>query len=170
MKNLIYYGLILLIATYLGLMLHQYPSYLFIQMAQWVIKIPLWLTIIGLLIIFWLIHTLCHLYFTLFNSHGSVRHWYQQRTLKKTQLLTLNGLLFLWLGYWQKAEKFLLKGASANHDNVIINYLALAKTAKAQAHHYDKYLNQAKKRLANQPPYYHMAVALREACLPIQQQ
>lgn len=164
MKRFIFYFIILVIAVWLGIIIHRDPGYILITYQSWSLETTLWFGILAILVFFLL------LYFLLRFFHGTSRlsekwqHWLERRSEKKSNQLTFQGLLELAEGKWKQAEKSLAKGVKHSR-NPLINYLGAAKAAQHEQlfEERDNYL-----RLAHQNcTQAEIVVALTQAQLQV---
>jgi len=164
MKKLFIFLFILLTAVSIGLLMQHDSGYVLINYSEWLLEMPLWLTLLGLGAAFFVLHKLLNL--PRFSSRllSQYRLWSEQRQYHKIQQQTNHGLIQIAEGNWKAAEKILLKAASKT-PAPLINYLAAAKAAQEQGHYEqrDEYL-----RLAHRStPNAEVAVGLTQAQLQL---
>lgn len=144
MLRLIAILLILLCSIYLSVLFTQQANTVLLVYQQWIVKMPLWLFLIGLLVVFILTHVLLRGLGFFRNLIQSFHHWLeryrQNRAIDKTQ----RGFLALIEEQWSNAEHLLLTGIDqAKHP--VVNYLYAAEAACAQKsfNRCDLYLQKA---------------------------
>src|SRR5665213_489385 len=91
---------VLVLATGLGVIVHQDPGYALFSFGDWTMEMPLWvalilfvLSIAVLLFILWVIQVV-------FTSKTKVKQWWKNRQEQRARLLTYRGLLALAEGRW----------------------------------------------------------------------
>lgn len=124
--------LLLLIALVLGAWTGQMmltdAGYVLLAYNQTTVETTLWVFLVGLIIAFTLLHVLFNLLFNLKLPTGKWRLWRSASRQRNARKKTLQGLLALSEGEWQKAQMALTRSAQ-DADIPLINYLAAAKAA-----------------------------------------
>lgn len=166
MRRLIVLLIFLVTSVWLGLTVLKHPGFVFVVYQPWMIQMPLWVALIGFIIIF-------GTFYALIDSVDQVQLWWfrlknwmrwrrEHRAYSKTQ----HGLALLIEGRWAKAEKLLLGGVKKSIDP-LMNYLGAARAAQAQQalDRRDQYLREA--HLA--APNAELAIGLTKAELQLEQ-
>ncbi|NVJ50934.1 MAG: hypothetical protein HWE11_11140 [Gammaproteobacteria bacterium] len=140
-----FYFLIALVAgAILAWIIKDQHGYLLIAWDKTTVEMRLWLACFlfviysfGLFIISWLM-------LTLKRSGRRVKRWTVQRGSQKSRSQTINGLIALTEGHFEKAEQWFQK-ANLKSDSRLINYLLAAKAAQEQGNFRarDLYLQKA---------------------------
>ena len=144
MRRLVVILFFLIASVWLGVELARHPGYALFNFGQWVIELPLWLAILGLLFSFLLLHSFLRLIAYLQDFSGRFSHWWAERRQNKAHDKTNRGLLEMLEEQWSSAERHLLAGI-AQTKSPVINYLAAAEAAFAQKAYErcDKHLQKA---------------------------
>lgn len=121
--------LIFALAIGLGAIIRQDPGYALFSYGNWSIEMPLWLSILFLVLIVASILSLLWFINTVFSSSHKVKYWWKKHQTHIARSQTYRGLLALTEGRWEKAERYLIKSASHN-DTPLINYLSAAQAAE----------------------------------------
>src|SRR3990167_4916950 len=167
MRRLIVILLFLIASVWFGLTVMRHPGYLFLVYQRWMVQMPLWFALLGLLAIFCLFYLVVssvdRLSFLWFRLKNWIRFKREQRSYSKTQ----HGLATLIEGRWKKAERLLLAGVSQTIEP-LMNYLGAAKAAHEQQAYErrDRYIQKAH-QLA---PDADMAIGLTQADLQLKQE
>lgn len=165
MKRLLLIFIFFAAAAWLGIHLHADPGYILIAYQKWTIEMPIWFTLLSLLVIFFLLHFLLRFIHYLGEIPRRISQKMVLFNLKRGYHHTTQGFLELMDGQWGKAEKHLAKALNYNHQAPLINYLAAAKAA--QELHADErreyYLQQAQLHY----PKAKLAVQLAQAQLQL---
>lgn len=156
--------ILLLASVWLGIQLNRYPGYLLIAINHWTIETTLWVAIIGLVILFLLLHTLLLLLSKITKSPASFRNWQAKRRIQKAQAKTQQGLIEFSEGYWSQAKNHLIK-ALPDTDSPLLNYLTAARAAQEMGDNKlrDDYLREAQQSMPNAK----IAVELTQAQLQL---
>ncbi len=167
MKKLIFGFIVLLVAIWLGYLIHEDAGYLLITYGHWSIETSLWVAIISLILAFLIIYFIIRLIKNTMALSERFRHWGKERNNKKVKKLTDIGLCELAEGDWQDAEHNLIKAAKIN-SRPLINYLAAARAAQEQQAYSrrDEYLKKAHKTTSGSE----IAVGLTQAQLQLNNQ
>ena len=147
MKRLFIVFLVLLIAVWLGLMIHTNSGYVLISYKSWSIETTLWMIILILLLLFFLLYFFISLFHKTNALSRRIQHWSEERHLRKARKQTNIGLCQWAEGKWQQAEKNLLKAAKYS-EIPLVNYLIAARAAQGQGE-YDKRDNYLRKAHAS---------------------
>ncbi len=131
MSRLIIVLLFLILSVWLGVEMARYPSSVFFVYGQWVVEMPLWALVIGLLLTFILLHQGLRLLSFIRDWDTRLSEWFAKRRQAKALDRTQRGLLGLMGEEWASAERNLLSGVQPSK-NAVLNYLAAAEAAHAQ--------------------------------------
>ncbi len=145
MKKLIIYFIVLLLAVWLGILMHGHPGYVLIGIANTRIETSFWLALFVLLLLLAVLYWLWQLMRGTYHIPGRFRAWGKRRHKAKLQHLTEQGIYQLLAGNWHKAELDLSKAAKQQPQGVL-NYLGAAEAAQGQKNYArrDQYLEQAR--------------------------
>jgi HemY protein len=164
MKRLFILFIILLIAVWLGLMIHSNSGYILISYKSWSIETTLWMMALIIILLFLLIYFLISLFRKTNAVSRRIHHWSEERHLRKARKQTNLGLCQWAEGKWSQAEKNLLK--AAKHSEIpLVNYLIAARVAQGQGE-YDKRDNYLRKAHASTSGV-EVAVGLTQAQLQL---
>lgn len=162
MKRTFFYLIILGLSVLVGAQMYHYPGYALFSIGNWSLEMPIWFALCAVFLFFILLNVL----FYIVRTFGSLKyriHRYKNRLgIKKSNLMTKQGLIDFTEGNWQKAENQLIK-AIGNSDTPLINYLAAARAAQEQGNFKmrDQYLRQAQRSM----PDAKVAIELTQAQL-----
>jgi len=159
--------LLLTIAVWIGLQIQADPGYLLLSYSHWTIEMPLWLSLVIIILAYLITHWVFKVLHFGGSVSGKVRLWSGRRRLRNAQHRTNRGLIDLAEGNWRRAEKNLVKGAK-NSNTPLINYLVAARAAQEQGAYErrDNYLRRAHKVNPNAK----IAIELTQAQLQIYHQ
>ena len=152
--------LIVLFLAWSALMLSAAPGYMAITYGHWSIEMPLWFGITAVIVAFIALYILLRL----LNGPGLIlrvfKKWRHEHRYESSHRQTLQGLLALAEGDWDKAESLLIKSVKFN-EIPLVNYLAAAKAAQALEAYdrRDQYLHYA----LDSTPGAKIAVGLTQA-------
>lgn len=132
MKKLLYYFSILLVAVWVGLKIAVDPGYILIAYQKTTLEMPLWFGVVSIMLLFSVFYLVCRLVSNMRSLGSRFREWSAGRRLRRAWQRTHRGLIALGAGEWALAEKELIRAAPET-DTAIINYLAAAYAAQAQA-------------------------------------
>lgn len=166
MRRFILFLLFLVGSVFLGWKIAQDPGYALFSYQHWTVEVPLWLAVLGVIILFFLGFCIIRIVDSIDFSLYRWRNWRRWQSKYKSVNKTHRGLLELLEGHWKSAEHYLMEGVRQS-DAPLINYLAAAKAAHEQEE-YDKrdgFLRKAHE-LA---PQAEVAIGLTEAQLQLQQ-
>lgn len=119
---------VLAIATILGVLVVHDPGYALFSYGNWTVEMPLWLTLLFIIILSILFMFFLFGINLMFGSHIRIQGWWSRRKLEASRKNTTRGLLELAEGHYKQAERYLTKGAE-NSDVPLINYLSAAEAA-----------------------------------------
>ena len=164
MRYLIILFILLVLCIKLGLEMTRDTGYLLILYRYWSIETTLWVAIISLLILFILFYIIFRLLEYITHIVKTFRRWRKVRQNCLAHQLTIGGLYKLAEGYWQPAERKLVKAARMIKIP-LVNYLAAARAANAQQAYErcDNYLRLARIKVKGS----YLAVDLTQARLQI---
>lgn len=145
MRRYFAYLLLLIIAVCIGLVISADPGYALFSYHHTTIEMPLWLACLIAIIVFAILVMFLRLIDNARSLLHRISYWREKRKLLKMQQQTERGLLELFEGRFQAAEKY-LKQSAAHPDAPIVNYLTAAQAANALGAYdrRDEYLDQAK--------------------------
>lgn len=132
MTKLVFGFLILLVAVAIGFLVTKDPGYVLVTYNRWSIETSLWVAATALALTFFLTYLFVRILKQTTSIRKTIKHWSKERKDKKTLALTHQAFLELAAGNWQKAESQSLKAAKTS-PKPLLNYLAAAKAAEAQA-------------------------------------
>jgi len=119
----------LALSTAVGIFITKDPGYALFAYGDWAIEMPLWVSMILLIIMVALaligLTTLNGLY----SSSRKAKLWWGKHQEHIARKKTNQGLLELAAGRWKNAEKYLIQSAE-HSDTPLINYLSAAKAAE----------------------------------------
>jgi HemY protein len=166
MRSFVVLLIIFLLSVFCGLKIAEDPGFAFFSYQNWSVEMPLWLAVVGLLVVFffgyWLVQLVDGVDFSLYRF----RNWRRLRKKTRSYSKTNRGLVELVEGNWQSAEDYLIEGI-AQSDAPLINYLAAAKAAHERGA-YDK--RDAYLRTAHDvAPHAELAIGLTQARLLFEQ-
>jgi len=167
MKYLIYFTIFLILAVLLGLAIYTDPGYTLLAYHHWTLEMPLWATLLILIILFFVLHYSIRFIHYLTSIRRRLHIWKEERHLNRSLSFTEKGLLEIAEGRWEVAEDLLIKGVKKSRIP-IINYLNAARAAQALTAYdrRDEYLNEA----YNCAPQYEDAISLTKAQLLLDQE
>ncbi|HSW70971.1 MAG TPA: heme biosynthesis HemY N-terminal domain-containing protein [Gammaproteobacteria bacterium] len=131
MRRLIVVLLFLIASVWFGAAMVEHPGHALLTYDRWVIELPLWLLVLGLLLIFLVLHCSLRLFNLIRHFPTRRGEWFAKRRFSKALDKTQQGLLDMWEQQWINAERHLLEGIHQDR-NPIINYLSAAEAARAQ--------------------------------------
>ncbi len=152
--------IILFFLAWSALMLSTAPGYMAITYGHWSIEMPLWFGITATIALF----IALYLSLRVLNGPGLIlrifKKWRHEHRYESSHRHTLQGLLALAEGDWDKAESLLIKSVKFN-EMPLVNYLSAAKAAQALEAYdrRDQYLHYA----LNSTPGAKIAVELTQA-------
>lgn len=144
MFHLIISLVVLIASVWLGVELAQHPGYALFVFRQWTVELPLWLVILGLVILLFIMYLLLQIFAFFHHLDANFHAWLVRFRHQRADDKTARGLLFLKEERWSKAERYLLAGIDASK-NPVANYLFAAEAAYAQKalDRGDRYLEKA---------------------------
>lgn len=134
----------LVISVVLGLMVLNHPGYVFVVYQPWMVQMPLWVVLLGVIIVLGLFYVLIDSVDQVHMLWFRLKNWFRWRREHRAYSQTQHGLTLLIEGRWMKAERLLLKGVK-NTIDPLMNYLGAAKAAQARGalDKRDQYLREA---------------------------
>ncbi|OGV26491.1 MAG: hypothetical protein A3F18_06905 [Legionellales bacterium RIFCSPHIGHO2_12_FULL_37_14] len=156
--------LILFATAFLGLSLGHDPGYVLISTQRFSIETTLWVGLLLLAAGFFVLHFIyVSIQFTL-NIPAKLKNWWEKHQQNKAINNTRMGLIEFSEGYWESAQKHLIK-ALPHTDLPLFNYLTAARSAQELGQTYlrDDFLRQAQQN----EPKANIAVKLTQAQLQI---
>ncbi|OCH98179.1 protoporphyrinogen oxidase [Legionella jamestowniensis] len=156
--------LVLLVSVWIGVQLNRDPGYLLIAINHWTVETNLWVAILGLILAFFLLHTLLLLVSKITTIPEAYRNWQSKRRQQKAQAKTQKGFIEFSEGHWAQARNHLIK-ALPDTDSPLLNYLTAARAAQEMGDHSlrDDYLREAQQSM----PDAKIAVELTQAQLQL---
>lgn len=145
MKKLIFYFIVLVAATWLGIIMHKNPGYVLVAYQTWTLETTLWFALIAILVAFLVINLLVKFLRGTFHLSKNIRDWSHKKRLAKSLLASKEGLTSFLLGRWKQAEKQ-LKNGTKNNPAAYNNYLLAAYSAQFQnkTKQRERYFNRMK--------------------------
>lgn len=167
MLRLILILLVLVVSVWVGLLVVQHPGYLILVYQPWMVKMPLWLAILGAVIFLVLFYLIIDSIDRLNLLGYRIKNWFRFRREHQYYSKTQLGMAALIEGNWKSAEQLLLAGTHQSLEP-LINYLGAARAAHEQGafDRRDKYIQEAYKIA----PKAEIAIGLTQAELQIKQQ
>lgn len=121
----------LIFSVWLGVEMARHPGYAFFAYGQWVVEMPFWFFLLGLLFVFAFFHFSLRLLAYVRHLDTAFGGWFSERRRSRALDKTHRGFLSLMEQQWSFAEKHLLEGIHESR-NPVLNYLAAAEAAHAQ--------------------------------------
>jgi HemY protein len=167
MIRIILIFIVLVGSVYLGIQLSEDPGYVLIAINHWTIETTAWVALVGLLLLFIVLHGLLVLSHRLGQLPEAFRQWRIKRRTQKAQSTTRQGLIEFSEGYWSSAKNHLIK-ALPDTDSPLLNYLTAARAAQEMGENQlrDDYLREAQQSM----PDAKIAVELTQAQLQLANQ
>lgn len=159
--------ILLLISVYLGTQLQHDPGYLLIAVNHWTIETTLCVAVIGLCLVFVILHVFLLLLYRIFHFPATLNHWRTKRRIQKAQTKTRQGLIEFSEGHWLRAKNHLIN-ALPDTETPLLNYLTAARAAQEMGDNKlrDDYLREAQQSM----PEARIAVELTQAQLQMANQ
>ena len=156
--------LLLLASVWVGVYLQHDPGYVLIAIHHWTIETTVCVAIIGLILIFVIMHMALLLLHWTIRIPASWHNWLTKRRIQKAQAITRQGLIEFSEGHWLEARKHLIK-ALPDTETPLLNYLTAARAAQEMGDNKlrDDYLRQAQQSM----PEAKIAVELTQAQLQL---
>lgn len=151
MKKLILFFIVLLLAVGLGVLIHNHPATLLINIGHTAIQTSLWFAIIVLMIISFLIYQFICFLGGIYHIPFKFHHFIAERTERKLHQTTRKALCALLEGRLSECENYFYKSAK-KESYPFFDYVAAAQAAFEQNKQEDatKYLKKAQE--IAQPP------------------
>jgi len=131
MKTLFLSLLILGVAIWFGVMLHNDSGYVLISYSQWTAEMPLWFFIVSLLLIIVSFRMIMRIISGLIHAPCRLSKFAQRKRMRKARTKMREGFIALAEGRWKDAEKLLTKSISIL-PNSLLSYLGAAIAAQQQ--------------------------------------
>lgn len=156
--------LLLLTSVWLGIQLQHDPGYVLIAIHHWTIETTVWVAIIGLILVFIILHMFLLLLHWIIHIPASWSNWLAKRRVQTAQATTRRGLIEFSEGHWQQAQNHLIK-ALPDTETPLLNYLTAARAAQEMGDNKlrDDYLREAQQSM----PEAKIAVELTQAQLQL---
>ncbi len=164
--RLLYYILLLVLVSWLGIFLHQNPGSVEIVFNDWVVHMPLWVPVMGSVLALFILSLVMSFFSAISKAIRRMREWITGSTMRAVTNNANLGWIAFAEGDWSRAETFMLKAAKHSEDPVFY-YLTAAEAAQEQSalDRRDSYLHLASKS----NPDAKLAVGLFQAELQIKQ-
>jgi len=118
----------LVVGAWAGQMMMTDSGYVLMAYNQTTVETTLWVFLVGVALAFIIFHVVFNLLFNLNLPTGKWRIWRSASRKRNARKKTLQGLLALSEGQWQKAQTALTRSAE-DADIPLVNYIAAAKAA-----------------------------------------
>lgn len=163
--RLFVYILFLALTAWLGVFFYQNPSSMQITFGDWVVDMPLWLPVVGTLLIVFALSLVFSLFASIIKSYRKFREWMSGSTAQAIAKNANKGFTAYVEGDWSHAETYLIKAAK-HSETPVPYYLTAARAAQEldAIDRRDEYLHTADKA----DPKLRLAVAITQAELEIQ--
>ncbi len=167
MTRALFIFLLLLASVWLGVQLQHDPGYLLVTVNHWTVETTLWVAVIGLFLIFVILHTFLLLLNSIIRFPATWNSWSAKRRIHNAQAKTRQGLIEFSEGHWLQAKNHLIK-ALPDTDTPLLNYLTAARAAQEMGDNKlrDDYLREAQQSM----PEAKIAVELTQAQLQLANQ
>lgn len=130
MRKLIFALLLLLVAVWIGFLVHNDAGYVLVAYADHTVETSLWVATLIILAVFIVLHLLIRAISHTRRIGGKYRGWRGKRKTQSARDMTNKGLCDLAEGNFKAAEASLSK-ASKHNPTPLINHLASAQAAHA---------------------------------------
>lgn len=166
MWRLILFLILLIASVWVGVNFVQHPGYVFLVYQPWMVQMPLWFAVVGLLLFLGLFYLLVDSVDRFQFLWFRLKNWLRIRREHKSYSKTQYGLSFLIEGRFDKAERFLLAGVNQTVEP-LMNYLGAAKAAHELGafNRRDSYIKKA----YQVDPNASLAIGLTQAELELKQ-
>lgn len=166
MRRFIVFLFFLAASVFLGWKIAQDPGYALFSYQHWSVEVPLWLAVLGVIILFFFGYCILRIIDSISLSLYRWRNWRRWQNKNKSYNKTHRGLLELVEGHWKSAEHYLMEGVRQS-DAPLINYLGAAKAAHEQGDYVKR--NMLLTKAHEIAPQAEVAIGLTEAKLQLQQ-
>jgi len=166
MRRLFLLLVFLVASVWLGLTFLRHPGFVFISYHNWMVQMPFWFALLGMIIVFGALYLIFNSVERLQFLWYRFQNWMQFRREHRSYSKTQHGLALLIEARWSKAERLLLAGANQSVEP-LMNYLGAARAAQGQGalDRRDNYLRKAYQIAPNAD----LAIGLTQAELEIEQ-
>lgn len=130
MKRLLILLGVLIIAVAIGISVYRYPGVIIVAFWPWRIDIPLWLGIVGFIVLYLTFHYVVVLFKAIFRAARSLAHFGKHYRKHRAKALARKGFVALTEGDYALAEKALEQSAE-DSEFPWFNYLSAAKASAA---------------------------------------
>lgn len=120
--------LCLIIASVLGIMIHQDTGSVVIHWHQWQIESSVWLWVFLIFFLIFLVYIWLKFWYAAKRIPERLRYWKASRRLSQSQKQSERGFCALAEGNWREAEKYLVKGVMQGAPP-LMNYMGAARAA-----------------------------------------
>ncbi len=143
-RSLLTLLMVAIVAGWVGTLIARDAGYVLISYNGATLQTGLWVMLAIVVVTGLLIYSLLKFAIGLRGASGRFKNWGSERRRIKAAQLTTRGLIYLQEGEFERAEKFLISGAT-NHESPVINYIGAAKAAEARgdSEQREAYLRQA---------------------------
>ncbi|MFT3741302.1 MAG: heme biosynthesis HemY N-terminal domain-containing protein [Gammaproteobacteria bacterium] len=144
MKRLIFYFIILFLAVCLGIIIHNHPGYVYVNVGHTSFETTLWFAVFAILLAFAVIYLVFKCLNSIFSLPGKWYQFRQKRQAQKGSRLSEQAMENFIIGNYSRAESYFVDAAQRDHARAL-NYLGAAQSADYQKNFSKRngYLNQA---------------------------
>ncbi len=148
MIGLFFAFILLLTSLWLGVQLNHDSGYLLITINHWTVETTLVVAVLGLIILFFLLHGLLLFSYKLRCLPHRFHQWRRKMRMQKAQARTQQGFIEFSEGYWSEAKNHLMKAVPASQQP-LVNYLTAARAAQEMGDNElrDNYLREAQEAI-----------------------
>jgi HemY protein len=166
MRTLLFSLIVLGLAIWAGVYLHNETGYVFIAFGKTTLEMPLWFFVLGVFLLCAIFILALKIIASILGAPYQLGRFYQRKKTRKARRQMREGFLALAEGRWKNAEKLLIKSAS-QIPNTLLSYLGAAIAAQHQGglDRRDNYLRLAHASAKDSD----VAVSLTQARLQIEQ-
>ncbi len=159
--------ILLLASVWLGVHFYHDPGYLLIAMNQMTIETTLGVAMLGLILLFLILHALLLLLHWVIHIPTTWRDFRVKHRAQNARVKTRQGLIEFSEGHWLRAKNYLIK-ALPDTEMPLLNYLTAARAAQEMGDSKlrDDYLREAQQSM----PEARIAVELTQAQLQLANQ
>ena len=118
----------LIIASVLGIMIHQDSGSVVIHWHQWQIESSVWLWVFLIFFLIFLVYIWLKIWHAALRIPERLHYWKANRRLTQSQKQSERGFCALAEGNWREAEKYLIKGVMQGAPP-LMNYMGAARAA-----------------------------------------
>lgn len=118
----------LLLAIWLGIQMEKSPGYVLIAYQNVALEMSLWVALLWLFLIIGILYLGVRLSYHLLSTNGWIPQWNRNRKRRRSQELTLRGMLEFLEGNHERALHHLERGVE-HAESPFVNYVLAAKVA-----------------------------------------